>query len=74
VQTQLTNSYEEVFRLFLKHKDKISRVTLWGVDDGQSWLNGFPVRGRTNYPLLFDKEFKPKPAFYKVIALNSKSK
>jgi endo-1,4-beta-xylanase len=74
VQTQLANSYEEVFRLFLKHKDKISRVTLWGVDDGQSWLNGFPVRGRTNYPLLFDKEFKPKPAFYKVIALNSKSK
>ncbi len=74
VQTQLAKSYEDVFRLFLKHKDKISRVTLWGVDDGQSWLNGFPVRGRTNYPLLFDKEFKPKPAFYKVIGLKNKSK
>ncbi|NCU04991.1 MAG: endo-1,4-beta-xylanase [Chitinophagaceae bacterium] len=74
VQTQLAKSYEDVFRLFLKHKEKISRITLWGVDDGQSWLNGFPVRGRTNYPLLFDKEFKPKPAFYQVIALKNKRK
>ena len=74
VQTQLAKSYEDVFRLFLKHKDKISRITFWGVDDGQSWLNGFPVRGRTNYPLLFDKEFKPKPAFYSVISLKSKGK
>ncbi len=74
VQTQLARSYQDVFRLFLKHKDKISRVTFWGVDDGQSWLNGFPVRGRTNYPLLFDKEFKPKPAFYKVIELKNKKK
>nr|WP_294903032.1 endo-1,4-beta-xylanase [uncultured Lacibacter sp.] len=72
VQTQLAKSYEDVFRLFLKHKEKIGRVTFWGVDDGQSWLNGFPVRGRTNYPLLFDKEFNPKPAFYKVIALKNK--
>lgn len=74
VQTALAKGYEDVFRLFLKHKDKIGRVTFWGVDDGQSWLNGFPIRGRTNYPLLFDKEFKPKPAFYKVIELKNKNK
>jgi endo-1,4-beta-xylanase len=55
--------------LFLKHKDKISRVTFWGVNDGQSWLNNWPVRGRTNYPLLFDREYKPKPAYDKIIAL-----
>jgi endo-1,4-beta-xylanase len=61
--------YEDLFRLFLKHRDKISRVTFWGVNDEQSWLNGWPVRGRTNYPLLFDRAFKPKPAFYSVIGL-----
>jgi endo-1,4-beta-xylanase len=72
IQGALAKGYEDIFRLFLKHKDKISRVTFWGVDDGQSWLNGFPIRGRTNYPLLFDKEFKPKPAFYKVMALKNK--
>lgn len=52
--------YLEFFRLFLKHKDKISRVTLWGVSDKGSWKNNFPVRGRTDYPLFFDREYKPK--------------
>ncbi len=67
VQQQLADNYAALFELFLKHKDKVTRVTFWGVNDGQSWLNGWPVPGRTNYPLLFDREFKPKPAFYKVI-------
>lgn len=61
--------YESLFRLFLKHKDKITRVTFWGVNDGQSWLNGWPVRGRTNYPLLFDRAFNPKPAYHAIMAL-----
>lgn len=65
VQLQLANDYKALFELFLKHKDKVSRVTFWGVHDGQSWLNDWPVSGRTNYPLLFDRELKPKPAFYK---------
>ncbi|MBN8877719.1 MAG: endo-1,4-beta-xylanase [Sphingobacteriales bacterium] len=73
VQQQLASDYEALFGLFLKHKDKITRVTFWGVNDGQSWLNDWPVRGRTNYPLLFDRQFKPKPAFYKVIATQTKS-
>lgn len=68
VQTQLAADYEALFKLFLKHKDKITRVTFWGINDGNSWLNNWPVRGRTNYPLLFDRKDQPKPAFYKVIA------
>ena len=68
VQKQLADDYGALFRLFLKHRDKIARVTLWGVHDGQSWLNDWPVTGRTNYPLLFDRQGKPKPAFYSVIA------
>jgi endo-1,4-beta-xylanase len=66
-QQLLTKSYADLFRLFMKYKKDISRVTFWGVNDGESWLNGFPIRGRTNYPLLFDRNFKPKPAFYSVI-------
>jgi endo-1,4-beta-xylanase len=69
VQQKLTKSYTDLFKLFMKYKKDISRVTFWGVNDGQSWLNNWPVRGRTNYPLLFDKNFKPKPAFYSVIAI-----
>ena len=67
VQQKLTKSYTDLFKLFMKYKKYISRITFWGVNDGQSWLNGFPVRGRTNYPLLFDRQFNPKPAFYSVI-------
>ena len=69
VQQQLAADYEALFRLFLKHKDKVTRVTFWGVNDGQSWLNNWPVRGRTSYPLLFDRNNQPKPAFNRVIAL-----
>jgi endo-1,4-beta-xylanase len=72
VQQQLANDYESLFKLFLKYKDNVTRVTFWGVADGNSWLNGWPVRGRTNYPLLFDRQYKPKPAYYKVIGLKTK--
>lgn len=73
VQQQLADDYSSLFKLFVKYKDKISRVTFWGVNDGQSWLNGWPIPGRTNYPLLFDREFKPKPAFSKVIEAQKNS-
>lgn len=69
VQHQLAADYEGLFKLFLKHKDKVTRVTFWGVNDADSWLNNWPIRGRTSYPLLFDRNNQPKPAFEKVIAL-----
>ena len=69
VQAEVTKGYEDLFKLFLKYKDNVGRVTFWGVNDNQSWLNDWPIPGRTNYPLLFDRNFKPKPAFYAVIAL-----
>lgn len=72
VQQQLAKDYGELFKLFLKYKGKVTRVTFWGVNDGQSWLNGWPMRGRTNYPLLFDREYNPKPAYYSVVGLKSK--
>lgn len=69
IQKQLADDYEALFKLFLKHKDKVARVTFWGVNDGDSWLNNWPIRGRTNYPLLFDRNNEPKPAYFKVIGL-----
>jgi len=53
--------------VYWKHRDVINRVTLWGVTDGDSWLNDWPVQGRTSYPLLFDRNGKPKPAFNAVL-------
>ncbi|WP_255702698.1 endo-1,4-beta-xylanase [Antarcticibacterium sp. 1MA-6-2] len=71
VEQQFTNRYLEFFKLFLKHQDKISRVALWGVNDGNSWKNNWPVRGRTDYPLLFDRENKAKPVVNALIELAS---
>jgi endo-1,4-beta-xylanase len=67
VQRALARRYADLFAVFLKHKQHISRVTFWGVSDGDSWLNNWPVRGRTSYPLLFDRSGKPKPAFDAVV-------
>ena len=60
------NRYLDLFKLYLKHQDRIRRVTLWGVTDLQSWKNDFPVRGRTDYPLLFDRNYKAKPVVEKL--------
>lgn len=60
IQQKLADRYRELFELFLKHEDKISRVTFWGLTDQDSWLNNWPIRGRTAYPLLFEKDGTPK--------------
>lgn len=57
----------EYFTLFLDNSDKVSRVTMWGVTDGDSWKNNFPMRGRTDYPLLFDRSYKAKPVVQSII-------
>jgi endo-1,4-beta-xylanase len=62
-----TNRMRAYFQLFLKHADKISRVTMWGVSDLTSWKNNYPVRGRTDYPLLFDRQYQPKPIVQMII-------
>lgn len=67
IQDQLAKRYGDIFRIFCKHADKITRVTFWGLHDGVSWKNNFPVRGRTDYPLLFDRLLKPKRAYDAVI-------
>jgi endo-1,4-beta-xylanase len=67
VSAEQARRYSDLFAVYLKHRDVIDRVTFWGVTDADTWLNNWPVRGRTNYPLLFDRAGKPKPAFDAVI-------
>ena len=67
VQKALAEKYAGLFAVYLKHRAAMSRVTFWGVTDGDSWRNNWPVTGRTDYPLLFDRAGQPKPAFDAVI-------
>lgn len=67
VQQKLADRYADVFRIFVKHHENISRVTFWGLHDGYSWKNDWPIRGRSAHPLLFDKNYQPKPAYDAVL-------
>jgi endo-1,4-beta-xylanase len=65
-QQKLAEKYAELFSIFVKHKKDITRVTFWGVYDATSWIGGSP--------LLFDRNYQPKPAFDAVIKAAQENK
>ncbi|MGD2036092.1 MAG: endo-1,4-beta-xylanase [Bacteroidales bacterium] len=67
VQKDLAQRYTELFSFFRKHRDIFGRITFWAVHDGQSWRNYWPITGRADYPVLFDRSCRPKPAFDAVV-------
>jgi endo-1,4-beta-xylanase len=67
MQQKLAKRYGEIVAAILRHPS-VTVINFWGTHDGRSWLNDFPVKGRTNHPLLFDRNYEPKPAFDTVVA------
>lgn len=61
--------YSELFKIFRDYKGVIENVTLWGVSNKHSWLNSFKMKGRVvqNCPLLFDGNYQPTEAYYRVV-------
>ncbi len=59
--------YKMCFNLFRKYKQALTSITFWNISDRHSWLDNFPVRGRKDYPLLFDKDLQPKKAYRDVV-------
>ena len=74
MQQKLARRYQDLFRVYMANKDAIDRVTFWGVSDGDSWLNGWPVPGRTSYPLLFDRQLGRKAAYDAVAEVAKESR
>lgn len=72
VQKKWNKRMTDMFELFLKYSDVIDRVTVWGLNDAGTWLNGFPIRGRMDYPMLFDRNNKRKPVVDEMIKLAEK--
>ena len=58
---------DSVMSIFLRNADKIARVTAWGVSDGDSWKNDWPMKGRREYPLLLDRKYNLKPFLNKYV-------
>ncbi|MCQ2229797.1 MAG: endo-1,4-beta-xylanase [Bacteroidales bacterium] len=69
VEQQIADRYEEVLRTIYNKRDKISRVTFWGLHDGISWKNDYPIPNRVNYPLLFNRDLSKKKAFDQVVSI-----
>ena len=69
VDYALAKRYRDIFMIFNKYSEKISRVTFWGLHDGISRKNNFPIFNRTDYPLIFDREMKPKKAYFAIVGL-----
>lgn len=67
IQQKQTEHYKMLFEVFRKHKAHLTGVTFWNLSDKSTWLDAFPFQGRKDYPLLFDTELKPKPAYREVI-------
>jgi len=65
-QEKLAKRYGEIVAALVRHP-AVTMIGFWGTHDGRSWLNDYPVKGRTNHPLLFDRLYQPKPAFKAVI-------
>ncbi|WP_417351565.1 endo-1,4-beta-xylanase [Flavobacterium alkalisoli] len=67
VEDHLAQRYGSIFKLFVKYEKHIDRITFWGLSDADTWLNNWPVRGRTNYPLPFNRDYTLKKEVTKAI-------
>jgi endo-1,4-beta-xylanase len=67
-EKQLAERFADLYEMFARQaaKGNLETVVTWGFFDGSSWLDGYPVPGRTNAPLLFDRSMVAKPAFWGV--------
>lgn len=74
MEKKQSDFFVKLFDIYLRHSKDITRVTFWGVTDGDSWKNNWPVHGRTDYPLAFDREMQPKPFVQEVVNMAESGK
>lgn len=53
-------AFKAIMELMISYADETEAVQVWGLTDNMSWRQG-------QYPLLFDNNMNPKPAFYGVV-------
>lgn len=67
MESKQIEQYRMIFDVFRDYQETITGVTFWNVTDRRSWLDNFPVRGRKNYPLLFDTTLQRKRAYWAAV-------
>lgn len=68
-EAEVEQFWIDFYQMLLRHHENILRVNFWCLNDAVSWRNDFPIKGRTDYATLFDRENKPKPFVQKLIDL-----
>lgn len=56
--------YGKLFKVLRKHSNVVKNVTFWNLSDRDSWL------GVNNYPLPFDRNYRPKRVYYVIRDFN----
>lgn len=67
VEARWSERMDSVLAICIDHSDCFSRINVWGVSDGDSWRNDWPIKGRTEYCLLFDRNHQMKPFLTKYL-------
>ena len=68
-QEQFDQFWIDFFKMLMANKEHVLRVNFWCLNDANSWRNSFPIKGRSDYATLFDRQNQPKPAVQKLIQL-----
>lgn len=68
-EAKFNKYYTDLFEVLNRHAKVVDRVTFWGLTDADSWKNNWPIGGRTDYPLLFDRTNQPKEAYFKILEI-----
>jgi endo-1,4-beta-xylanase len=69
MQQIIDQRWLSIFEVLNNNAHAVSRVTLWGLHDNQTWRNNWPIKGRKDYPVLFDRQYQPKPVVSKIIEI-----
>lgn len=68
-QEEADKFWLDFFKMLIRNKENVLRLNFWCLNDANSWRNDWPVRGRTEYATLFDRQSRPKPTVQKLIDL-----
>jgi len=68
-QAEIDQFWIDFYKMLITHKDDITRLTFWCVNDRNSWKNDFPIKGRSDYATLVDRNNNMKPVVKEIINL-----
>jgi len=68
-EKEINTFWTDFYKMLIPHRDSILRVSFWCLNDANSWKNDHPIKGRTDYATLFDRQSRPKSVVTELIRL-----